>query len=312
MPEIPVADKSYLAILLSTYNGSRYLRAQLDSLYCQVGVDIRILVRDDGSADDTLTILQAEAGAGHLTIMSGGQNLGPAMSFLALLRQAMGNGAQYAAFCDQDDVWRPEKMTRALDMLRGKEDHPAMICTRVELVDEMLRPIGFLPIPKRKIGLGNALVEDIATGCTIVLNRKAIELVCAYWPDRPQMHDWWCYLVLSCMGEVIYDPWPSLLYRQHGNNVVGVARTPVTRLLKRFRRFLGKHKQPAWCTHHARLLLDGYGNQMAAEHRILLQRFVRAKTDWKTRIGLAFSPELWRQGLIDTWIMRALMVMNLL
>lgn len=301
-----------LTILLSTYNGICFLPQQLDSLYQQNHSNMHILVRDDGSSDGTQNLLRQEKDLGRLEILPSDCNLGPAMSFLTLLREAYLRGAEYVAFCDQDDVWRPEKMTRALEMLRGKEDHPAMICTRVELVDEMLRPIGFLPAPKRKIGLGNALVEDIATGCTVVLNRKAIELVGAYWPNKPQMHDWWCYLVLACMGEVIYDPWPSLLYRQHGNNVVGVARTPVTRLVKRFRRFLGKHKQPAWCTHHARLLLDGYGNQMAAEHRILLQRFVRAKTDWKTRIGLAFSSELWRQGLIDTWIMRALIVMNLL
>ena len=312
MPEIPVADTSYLAILLSTYNGARYLRPQLDSLYCQAGADIRILVRDDGSSDDTLAILQAEADAGHLTILSGGQNLGPAMSFLTLLKQEALTDTSYAAFCDQDDVWRPEKIARALAMLRGKEDRPAMVCTRVELVDEDLHSIGFLPVPRRKIGLGNALVEDIATGCTIVLNRKAIDLVNGYWPDKPQMHDWWCYLVLSCMGEVVYDSWPSLLYRQHGNNVVGVARTPLARFSKRFRRFLGKHKQPAWCTHHARLLLDGYGDQMAVEYRTLLQQFVRAKTDWKTRVGLAFSPALWRQGWMDTWIMRMLMLMNLL
>ncbi|MEQ1667693.1 MAG: glycosyltransferase, partial [Sulfuriferula sp.] len=188
-------DKSRkVTILLSTYNGSKFLQQQLDTLYQQTYSNISILVRDDGSSDTTRSILEGAQLKGRVDVLAQHNNLGPALSFFELLRQAALTETGYVAFCDQDDFWQPEKIAQAVAALSGvAANRPAMYCSRVELVDEHLNHIGFGDVP-RKLGFGNALVENVATGCTIVLNRQAIDLLCESLPSNPQMHDWWCYL----------------------------------------------------------------------------------------------------------------------
>ncbi|WP_124950147.1 glycosyltransferase family 2 protein [Sulfuriferula thiophila] len=299
-----------VTILLSTYNGGKFLQQQLDTLYQQTYPNIRMLVRDDGSSDSTKNVLGVEQLEGRVDVLESQNNLGPALSFFELLRQAALTDTAYVAFCDQDDVWQPEKITQAVSALSVvANERPAMYCTRVELVDEHLVHISFGDVP-RKIGFGNALVENIATGCTIVLNRKAIDLLCENLPSSPQMHDWWCYLVLSCFGEVIFDPAATIKYRQHGNNTIGVATNIMARYGRRFRRFFGRGKQRAWCSDHAMTFLKIYGNRIPPPERHVIDHFIAAKSSFWSRLKLVFSREVWRQKLIDNLILRILILIN--
>lgn len=299
-----------VTILLSTYNGSKFIQQQLDTLYRQSYPNIRILVRDDGSSDATRNILAGVQLKGLVDILESSNNLGPALSFFELLRQAALTETVYVAFCDQDDVWQPEKITQAVTALSGVvDDRPAMYCARVELVDEHLKHISFGDAP-RKIGFGNALVENIATGCTIVLNRKAIDLLCENLPSSPQMHDWWCYLVLSCFGEVIFDPAATMKYRQHGNNTIGVATNSFARYGRRFRRFFGRGKQRAWCSDHAVTFLNIYGDRIPALERHIIDHFIASKSSLWQRLKLVLSRKVWRQKWIDNLILRILILIN--
>lgn len=305
-----VPDSGKVTILLSTFNGSKFLQQQLDSLYGQTYRDIRILVRDDGSSDTTRVILESERAKGRVDILEGHGNLGPAMSFFELLKNAASTETEYVAFCDQDDVWHPEKIACAVSKLsKVADDRPAMYCSRVELVDENLKHIGYTDLP-RKVGFGNALVNSIAAGCSMVLNREAMCLVGKNLPSRVVVHDWWCYLVVSCFGEVIFDEATTLKYRQHGNNAIGVAANGFTQFARKYRRFFGGGEGHMWMSAQASSLLELFKDNIPLPKRQALNNFVEAKTSLYRRLQLALSKDVWRQKWSDDVMLRFLILIN--
>src|SRR5262249_5781043 len=154
-------------VLMSTFNGARYLEQQIDSIRAQT-VATTLVVRDDGSTDATLRLLGAYSASRELALTRG-RNLGITRSFFRLLRSAA-QGAQYVAFSDQDDVWLPTKLQRAVDALSRLAHAPALYCSRCVITNARLEPIGLTPLWPHAPAFGNALVENVATGCTIVLN----------------------------------------------------------------------------------------------------------------------------------------------
>lgn len=214
-------------ILLATYNGRAFLGEQLRSLTEQTDPNWMLVVRDDCSTDGTPEVVDAFATSCRpgqvVRLRSGSQRLGPTGNFIALLREAP-PGSQYA-FCDQDDVWLPDKLARASRMLAYRNrEIPALYCARQIIVDRELRELGLSPDVPRPPSLRNALVQNIATGCTIVMNEAARRAVLAVSPPSESFHDWWCYLVTSATGgQVSFDAFPVVHYRQHGANVVGIA-----------------------------------------------------------------------------------------
>lgn len=304
-----ISSPARVTVLLSTYNGSKYLRQLLDSLYGQTYPAIRILVRDDGSSDTSRAILESERAKGRIEILEGHHNLGAALSFFELLKNAASTETGYVAFCDQDDVWHPEKIARAVSKLsRSADDRPAMYCSRVELVDENLQHIGYTELPG-KTGFGNALVDSIATGCTMVLDRKALDLIGKSLPKKVVIHDWWCYLVVSCFGEVVFDETATLKYRQHGSNAIGVT-AGLTRLARKYRRFFGGGEGHQWMSAQAASLLEIFNNSIPPARRRVLDDFIAAKTSLYRRLRLALSRDVWRQKWPDDLMLRLLILMN--
>lgn len=211
-----------ICILLSTFNGENYLAEQLDSLLGQTYQEWTLLVRDDGSTDGTRQILADYARHdSRICLLPHNQRLWAADSYLELL--SLASEADYYAFCDQDDVWLPDKLLRSVQALVGHGTLPAMYCSRLQLVDGEREPLGWSRALQRKPCFANALIENIAIGCTIVLNRQAFQLLRLRIPPRNQiyMHDWWCYQVISAFGLVVYDPEAFILYRQHATNTLG-------------------------------------------------------------------------------------------
>ncbi len=227
-----------VAILLSTYNGARFLPGQLESFAAQSEQDWVLFWRDDGSTDETVAILQrfaAEAGPGRCVQVAGHDHLGATGSFFALLLAAERLGVPLA-FADQDDIWLPEKLGRALDALGG-QDGPVLYCSRQLLVDEALQPVGVSASLRRPPCFPAALTQNIATGCTVVLNPAAAHLLAASRPPSGSLHDWWSYLVVTASGgRVIADAHPTVLYRQHGGNLVGAPRSAIRRARAALRR----------------------------------------------------------------------------
>lgn len=213
-----------VVILLATYNGGRFLQQQLDSILAQSGVEWVLFWRDDGSSDDTVAIVTAFlARLGRGARVPGPEGrVGPSASFLVLLAHAAAaHPGAVVAFADQDDVWLDDKLGRGLLGLAGVGG-PAIYCARQILVDEtlaVLRPSALLQTPP---GFAAALTQNIATGCTVMLNPAAVALVAGSRAPSATLHDWWCYLVvMAAGGRLVLDQEPSVLYRQHGANMIG-------------------------------------------------------------------------------------------
>jgi glycosyltransferase involved in cell wall biosynthesis len=214
-----------VTILLGTLNGERFLPEQLASLKRQTFKNWRLIASDDGSSDCTKSILHAFQKSfepGKVEIIAGPQRGAPA-NFL-FLACAENLDSDFYAFCDQDDVWEPDKLARGVDLLRKADPGiPTLYGSRTRLIDENGNEIGFSPLFHKSPDFRCALVQSIAGGNTMVFNQKARELLafCGADLDVPS-HDWWLYQVTSaCDGEVHYDPYPSVRYRQHAANVIG-------------------------------------------------------------------------------------------
>lgn len=210
---------------MATCNGAAYLPAQLDSIAAQTVADWTLRVSDDGSTDGTREVLRDFARrheAGRVEVVDGPRR-GFVANFLSLACDP-GGAADYFAFCDQDDVWLPGKLERAIGRLEGlPRDMPLLYCGRTRLIDGDGREIGLSPLYSRPPAFGNALVQNIGGGNTMVFNEAARRLLAEAGADvRVPYHDWWLYLLVSgCGGTVVYDEVPMVGYRQHRGNLVG-------------------------------------------------------------------------------------------
>lgn len=230
--------RARIAVLLSTYDGAPFLGDQLASLLAQTCADWTMLWRDDGSRDgtpETVTAWMRGAGRGRCRAIGPPGHLGPTPSFMVLLRAAA--DADLVAFADQDDVWLPEKLARgaaALDAV--PPGTPALYCARQVLVDAGLGRIG-VSAPIRPLGFPAALTQNVATGCTVMMNRAAAALIAGSEPPSTSLHDWWSYLVVvAAGGRLVVDPAPVVLYRQHPGNLVGSPPSTARRAVAALRR----------------------------------------------------------------------------
>jgi glycosyltransferase involved in cell wall biosynthesis len=265
-------------ILLCTFNGERFLDEQLASLDVQTFTRWRLVVSDDGSTDDTLSILQAFKSAhapGKVEIIDGPRRGAAAnFLFLACRRNPV---SEYYAFCDQDDVWEADKLARAVSVL---EQTPAGVAalygSRTSLIDESGKRIGLSPLFPKMPTFRSALVQSIAGGNTMVFNRKARELLAFCGPDvTVPSHDWWLYQVTSaCDGIVHYDAWPSVRYRQHNHNVIG-SNTGFAARLRRLQ-MLGQGRFRHWSDLNV-VALRRLHPRMSAENRQVFDLFRAAR-----------------------------------
>jgi glycosyl transferase family 2 len=218
-----------IAILLSTFDGERFLREQLESFLAQTHADWVLYWRDDGSSDRTIAMMGDFArrlGAGRCVRAQGPEApLGVTASYLGLLASALEVEPKpdAFAFADQDDVWLPDKLARGMAALADVPlGMPTLYCARQILVDERLRRLGLSPSIAEEPGFPAALAQNIATGCTIMVNPAAARLLARSRPPAGTLHDWWSYLLVAAAGgRILADAAPAVLYRQHAGNQVG-------------------------------------------------------------------------------------------
>ena len=293
-----------VAILLSTFNGARYLPAQLESFKRQSETGWILFWRDDGSIDDTVAVMQAfadEIGPDRCHRVETPGWLGVAGSFYALIAAAQPTGLPLA-FSDQDDLWLPDKLARGLSALRAGHG-PALYCSRQILVDDALAAIGPSAPFHRPPGFAAALTQNIATGCTVVLDPAAAALVAGSTPPRGPLHDWWCYLLVTGVGgRVIADAEPTMLYRQHAANLVGAPSTRRRRAMAALRR--GPDAYLAMLRANV-AALSAASDQLTPEARRIVAIVGQAlRAGFIARFRALLVPGLHRQTMFETALFR--------
>lgn len=297
-------------VLLSTYNGERYVAEQIQSLLSQVDVHVQLHIRDDGSKDGTLAILRGfESNHENINVVAG-NNLGYVASFFELLSGA-DSACGYFSFCDQDDVWLPRKLITAIGQIAPKDAAvPVMYFSRTEYVNEQLQHLGYsADLDRLRIGYENALVQNVATGCTIVLNRVARERVVAKLPTFCLVHDWWVYLVVSAFGDVIYDSQAYIKYRQHAGNAIGAADTVVGVYTRRIKRFLAANRSSAASLQLAEFYRL-YGAELDAQRRHKLAQLASADKSLLLRLKLIFTGGYHRNSRVDDFLLRVILLIG--
>lgn len=299
-----------LVVLLSTYNGEKYLREQLDSLISQDLRPDRILIRDDGSKDDTISILEEYASEYPFIEYYYGKNKKPGRSFWELM--SVCDEADYYAFCDQDDVWQKDKLSRAVAMLE-KEDRniPLLYCSRYTLTDENLNPIKS-DISKlySYTDFAHSLIYHTAPGCTFVFNSLAREKALEYDASSEYfvIHDAILHKVVALFGKVILDKESRIYYRQHGNNEIGMVSGALKTFASRIDHFVSG-KMVGYRSKTAKSLLNVYGNECDSQKRELINIVANYRKDPKLRERL-LNDECFKTHTVNDYFFKVLVMLN--
>ena len=211
---------------MGTHNGADLIQEQLRSIVAQTHQEWTLHISDDGSTDGTRDVVAAfqKANPSADIRVSSGPCTGHAANFLSLAAQP-GLAGQWIAFCDQDDVWMPHKLARAVAQM-GEHSTTVYVSTTLRTRRDLSGPKLASAVPPRPLGFANAMVQNVLAGNTIVLAPPATDVlrktVPAAMNHRVKFHDWWIYLVMTGAGQPItYDAKPGLYYRQHGDNAMG-------------------------------------------------------------------------------------------
>ena len=306
-----------ISVLLSTFNGEKYLNQQLDSIISQTFEIFNIIARDDCSQDKTLEILNSY----NITIIDSTENLGAKGSFGALLEYAVQNNlGEYFMFCDQDDIWERDKIEKTFAKMRDAEksfpDIPILVNTDLKVVDEQLKVLDnsmyhYQRINPKLNSLNRLIMQNTITGCTMMIN-KTLAQISLQIPDKAAMHDWWIALVASKFGKIECIQDSTILYRQHTGNNVGAKRFSYVNLIKnilkkRFSIFFNSDLPKQYLSiniDQARAFLSIYKEKLGKTDIQLLEDLstIDSKSFWQKR-KILLRHKLLKQGLIHNIVL---------
>lgn len=278
-----------IVILLSTYNGEKYLDKQLESIYQQkTDIQIELLIRDDGSSDRTKEVINQWKSKMNITVLVDEKNLGAARSFWTLLKNAP--DADYYAFVDQDDIWYSNKLSCAIKQL-DKCGIPKMWFSNCDIIDKngekkketvhSNNPV--LTIPSQ-------LICGSAQGCSMVFNRLAFDIIRDVELNYIPMHDIVVMLIILIYGVVEYDEQTYFAYRVHENNVVAKqGKNVITRVKSTVDLWFGK-KNKCVISNLAHEILSKYKDDLTEENQKYLEDLTSCRKNLNSRFRIIKSP----------------------
>jgi glycosyltransferase involved in cell wall biosynthesis len=307
--------QNILAVVLSSYNGEKYIKEQLVSLQNQSYTSFDLFIRDDASRDNTLKIIEEfkDSSSLHVNLLKADKNIGALRSFEVLLKMVL-EYPQYETImlCDQDDIWLEDKIKLSLDAFINfensvKKDIPLLLYTDLFVVDENLTTLSssfwkYFNLNPSNNSLNSLIVQCNVTGCTMIFNKTLASLALPF-SDATVMHDHWLGLVATSMGEISYIDKSTIKYRQHSTNVSGGAdHFGVSYILKKalkyfnsdeFYQVLGRQIE------QAKAFLDLYGTKLSHKDYELLSAFISLeKLSLASRIKTVMKYKLYKHGLI--------------
>ena len=296
---VNLSNKTVVAVCMSTFNGEKFLSDQLDSLLNQNEVQVDIFIRDDGSTDGTVALIEQYASVNKNFHLLQGENKGFVKSFLDCLDYA-GDGYEYYAFCDQDDVWYPNKLKDSLETLGFSESkRPRLVFTEFNYCDENLNIICKSHLKNAVISKSLFLYDNMCSGNTMLFNRALRNLVLSHDLTCIYYHDWWVALVCAFFGDVLYLDKPTLSYRRLSSSVSINGVNPILLVVNKLKMYLWGDKLDL-IERQISSFINEFGTDLAGEDQQIILFASHA------RLKKVFSPLKLRQRIPDELFLRIL------
>lgn len=303
-------------VMMATFNGERYIAEQVESIVMQEDVDVDLVISDDNSSDDTPIICKKlSENYSNVFFRRNKQNVGVASNFMNMVYEADVEKYDYFAFSDQDDVWLPNKLAVALDALKEKMDLPALYYSDICNVDaDLENPVfgEYLKFSECSSNLKLLLVNNWASGCTMVFNQRLCKLLQIYRPKEfPRIHDSWVHLIALTCGICIPDLENAYIKRRiTNNNVVGESHYG-----KSFTKRVITAPKIIFKTDHfvsrsAQYLLDGYSDHMREKDRLTVRQFAELPTSFFGRLKAFLDPEFSFPWVRETVLLKCKILLN--
>lgn len=298
-----------VAVLLSTYDGGKYIIDQLESLRLQTYQNYELFIRDDGSNDSTVDIIEKYLAASCMsaTIIAE-DNLGFVQSFFKLLTYC--DDASYYAFCDQDDIWIPQKLEMAVELLNGTiKSKPVLYFSDYDYYNSDMEFVGHSSIKNCKPSFLNSLVDNVVVGATCVINKDARDRMIGQPMPNSCFHDWTAYMICSGLGEVIFDKRCSLKFRRHGENSSSCGKGGMNLFLWRMKKFFFSdyfYKIKAQLVEFDNL----FGKELEQSDHNILKLFSVEGQLFKNEIRKCFYHKKFRQKWTDELLLRLIFLMK--
>lgn len=297
-------DLPRIIVVLSSYNGEKYIVRQIESILTQKGVDVLCFVRDDGSTDGTVTCVEQLKKQYHNIILEKGENEGWRRSFMDALSSV--GDADFYAFSDQDDIWFEDKLERAVKQLQKFDrNRPVLYHSNRLSCNEHLTPFPKqMERVEKPLDFTNSLVQEYCQGCTSVFNKAAKDLACrAYSYKLP--HDYWVALVAYVFGNVVCENAPTMYHIHHGNNA-----STDGNLLASWNDRLKMYSRESVYLVPSSLLLRNYGELLTVKQKAILNTFNKCKKSFYCRLSLFLNNKVRRVNLAGTFSLKCALLLN--
>ena len=296
-------------ILMATYNGEKYINEQIESIIKQTYTEWKLYIRDDGSSDRTIDIIesyQAKYPDKIIIIRDSKKGLGAKLNFAELLKYSK---SEYCMFSDQDDVWLEKKIEVTLKTMKDIEQKygkskPILVHTDLKVTDKDLNIINnsfwkYQKLDRNYNTINYLLVQNNITGCTMMLNKSLVKISNNI-PKECVMHDWWIGLIGSVFGKVIGIDTQTMLYRQHGNNEVGAHKYGgLEFVLNKFKNIKRVKMNIDEAIAQSRVFYNIYKDKLTYEDKKIISEFSKIKNkNIIKRKSTILKYKLYKQGII--------------
>lgn len=293
---------SRILVMLSTYNGEKYLREQLDSILNQkTDSEVHLYIRDDHSTDHTVDLLKEYQKLYPQIEVEFGSNIGPTASYIEMLKKAQ--GYDYYAYSDQDDIWMLDKLQSGIDGLNTLNlSKPCVYASCSLLVDNDMKKLGLTQYDRRGLSFNNVLIQNLMPGHTLVFNQAMVDWILKYPLDTKRMviHDYWFALNVITFGEYYFDNQPHTYYRQHGNNEIGYDHGTFGWIKQRIQRV--KNQAAHDITKQDAYFYELFKDQLSDEQRKEIEGLLFSQRNIFTRIFYLLKAKVYRQRKFETML----------
>ncbi|SEM31545.1 rhamnosyltransferase [Ligilactobacillus sp. WC1T17] len=298
---------------MSTYNGEKYLERQIDSILSQnIAYDIDLIIRDDGSSDETVDILKKYQEENNNIYLILDKNIGVVKSFFALLEYAYKNNYEYYSFSDQDDYWLPNKVSIAINTLMEYDnDYPLLYGNCSKLVDQNLNDLGSVTqTQRREITFYNTAIQNFCPGHAQVINKKLAGIILDRTKSYEQIyvHDLWVTASASVCGKIIFDNEPHTLYTMHQDNELGFGKSRIDWIKQHIQRM--QKNEAKKMAIQLQYFAECYSDDLDGEAKKEIANFIDSQKSFMRRVIYALTTKFYRQKSKETFMFKVLYVLG--